>query len=154
VRGLLPGPVPEENEAHLGAKYGRSKGRRRYERLNVALSAYGTCFEGDACSYSFSGLTKDVAARGVCLVLQEPGDLKVGQQCDLRVEFVPGEEPIRAHALIRWHNPPQKEGEPSLMGIELTGIRTVQDYERWLEFLAWHEQWSRPRPDRRKLATL
>lgn len=138
----------------MSVKYGRSKGRRRYERLNVALPTSGTCFEGQVRTHSFTGLTKDVAARGICLVVQDPGELRVGQQCNLRVEFVPGEEPIRAHALIRWYSPSQEEGKPSLMGVELTGIRTVQDYERWLEFLAWHEQWSRPRPNRRKLATI
>jgi len=112
------------------------KERRRFKRVMVTLPTTGRCREEEALP--FEGQTRDLSVRGLCVNLTKPNGYKVGQSADISIDSIQGEMPIQAHGLVRWtESPGEPTGQP-MIGVELTGMRTVRDYERWLEMLSWH----------------
>lgn len=111
--------------------------RRRFKRAVVSLSAWGEAKSHPDEKHPFNAHTRDVGARGTCLVLNQPNGFKMGQRVRFGVELLRGDIPIEAHGMVRWIGFQDNDQESQLMGVELTGMRTVHDYERWLEMLTF-----------------
>ncbi len=111
--------------------------RRRFKRAAVSLTAWGETRNDPAESHPFDAQTRDVGARGACLVLNKPNGFQLGQKVHFGIELLRGDIPIEAHGMIRWIGLEDNRQESQLMGVELTGMRTVHDYERWLEMLTF-----------------
>jgi hypothetical protein len=114
--------------------------RRRYMRAAVTLASQGDTKTEPTVERSFSALTRDVAARGVCLILKQPIAIPIGQEVFLRLEFILGEVPIKAHGIVRWTDHDSKCSSHQIIGVELMGMRSVRNYERWLEMLSYYEK--------------
>ena len=112
--------------------------RRRFPRANISLSAWGGSDPRTEPFESFNAVTRDVAARGACLVMNRPGLFEQGQEVFLGIEWFRGEVPIKARGAVRWVEGAKGPGRQTL-GIEFIGMRTIQDYERWLELIAFYE---------------
>ncbi len=111
--------------------------RRRFKRAQVSFTAWGETRSLPDEKHPFDALTRDVAARGTCLILSQPNGFEQGQKIRFGIELLQGDVPIEAHGMIRWIGYENEAREKQLMGVELTGMRTVHDYERWLEMLTF-----------------
>ncbi len=111
--------------------------RRRFKRAAVSLTAWGETGNEPENAHPFRGLTRDIAARGTCLALDRPNGFTPGQKIRFGIEIVRGDLPIEAHGMVRWIGLDCGESETQLLGVEFTGMRTVHDYERWLEMLTF-----------------
>ncbi len=111
--------------------------RRRFKRAEVSLTAWGETKTEPEDEHPFNAQTRDVGARGTCLVLNQPNGFKQGQRVRFGIELLQGDIPIEAHGMVRWIGFENNKQETQLMGVELTGMRTVHDYERWLEMLTF-----------------
>ena len=111
--------------------------RRRFERAAVSLNAWGETKNDPDVAHLFNARTRDIAARGTCLVLEQPNGFSAGQRINFGIEIVHGDLPVEAHGLVRWVRMEGQSQETQLMGVEMLGMRTVHDYERWLEMLTF-----------------
>ena len=111
------------------------KENRRYKRVQQAFSVDGRCVGGLNDIHPFHGRTRDISLRGLCVKLGDINGFKVGQNIEISIKLLPNEPHIEAFGNVCWLNTSHNPKWPVKMGVKLTGIGDVRQYERWIEML-------------------
>ena len=112
------------------------KESRSHKRIRQAFSVEGRCVEGLNDIHPFHGRTRDISLRGLCVKLGDTNGFKVGQNIEISIKLLPNEPHIEAFGNVCWLNTSHNPEWPVKMGLELTGMGAVRQYERWIEMLS------------------
>ena len=115
------------------------KESRSQKRVRQAFSVEGRCVGALNDIHPFHGQTQDISLRGLCVKLgNTTNGFKVGQNVEIGIKLVMNEPDLEAFGNVRWLNTSNNPENLVQMGIELTGMGTVRQYERWIEMLSYH----------------
>jgi len=109
--------------------------RRLYARVKMALPTQGQYMEEWEASHHFAAQTRDLSPRGLGLSVVDTDQFKTGQSVRISVPYGEDQEPIQVLGLIRWISDPEGAFSHPAVGVELTGMASVQDYDRWLRMI-------------------
>lgn len=109
--------------------------RRLFDRVKMSLSTQGQSMEEWRTSHHFAAQTRDASPRGLGLSVTDPDRFKAGQSVRISVSCKEDESPIQVLGLIRWISNPEDALPQPALGVELTGMASVRDYDRWIRML-------------------
>ena len=112
------------------------KESRSQKRVRQAFSVEGRCVGDLKDIHPFHGRTRDISLRGLCVKLGNTNGFKVGQNIEIGIKLLMNEPHLEAFGNVRWLNTSHNPECLVKMGVELTGMKTVRQYERWIEMLS------------------
>ena len=113
------------------------KESRSHKRVWQAFSVEGRCIGDLNDIHPLHGRTRDISLRGLCIKVDHANGFMVGQNIKISIQLLLNEPHIEAFGNVRWLNTSHNPEWPVKMGVELTGMGTVRQYERWIEMLSW-----------------
>ena len=112
------------------------KETRRHKRVRQGFSVEGRCIGDLNDIHPFHGRTRDISLRGVCIRVGHTNGFMVGHNVKISIKLFLNEPFIEAFGNVRWLNTSHSTEWPIKMGVELTGMGAVRQYERWIEMLS------------------
>ncbi len=113
---------------------------RNHKRFFQCIDVSGTCSGPiQKNKQVFEGQTRDISLKGLCVRVADQKSYQTGQKANIYIKLFENEKPLLAIGDICWIENGSDPDRPINLGIRLTGMGNVRQYERWLEVISWYQ---------------